>query len=218
VTSEPIQPRARPQRPDVTAAAVLHAACTPGTGPGRLLHAPRGDEPPAPVPLDVVRRRHAATPGAGATGASVSDHENLDWGLVAAFRTLVANRLAARYGGGVARRADERAPRRPTSGRIPMDRVRAGAGGLVAPSTTSSREHTADTVPPASGEAWTPQSACAHGAGDLRCRLPTRPVATASRRRPRREHLHPWLSPSTPRAHRRQPRSRDHRWPTATRS
>ena len=95
MTSEPIQPERDPSDPTSLPPLFSTPPARPGRIRGGFSMRPVGDEPPAPVPLDVVRRRHAATAGAGATGASVSDHENLDWGLVAAFRTLVATRLAA---------------------------------------------------------------------------------------------------------------------------
>ena len=144
MTSEPIQPESDPSDPTSLPPLFSTPPARPGRVRGGFSMRPVGDEPPAPVPLDVVRRRHAATPGAGATGASVSDHENLDWGLVAAFRTLVATRLAAAMGDDWRSRASEPSETA-TSGRVPMDRAAQEQEGWRAIDDLLT-EHTADAV------------------------------------------------------------------------
>ena len=157
MTSEPLIPAQDPSDP--TSLPPLFSS--PPTRPGRV----RGGfsmrngseaEPAAPVPLDAVRRRHAAhQPTPSVTTGQFSDHDDLDWGLVAAFRTLVANRLAAAMGEDWRTRTADQSDAAAGSGRIPMDRAAQEQEGWRAIDDLLS-EHTADAV--ATGaEAWTPR-------------------------------------------------------------
>ena len=158
MTSEPIQPERDPSDPTSLPPLFSTPPARPGRIRGGFSMRPGGDEPPAPVPLDVVRRRHGATAGAGAADASVSYHENLDWGLVAAFRTLVATRLAAAMGEDWRSRASEPSETG-TSGHIPMDRAAQEQEGWRAIDDLLT-EHIADAV--ATGvQAWTPRQRAA---------------------------------------------------------
>jgi pilus assembly protein CpaF len=152
VTSEPMQPERDPSDPtslpplfsrprrarDGSGAA---SPCAPGTSPrprSRWTWFGADTRPPPPV-----------------RPAAVSDHENIDWGLVAAFRTLVATRLAAAMGEDWRDRADSE----PRDGRPRVGSRwtgRAGAGGLAAiedllVSTPPMRS------PPVPVQAWTPR-------------------------------------------------------------
>ena len=118
MTSEPLLPSGASGDP----AALPPLFTSPSPRPGRVrgTFSLRGDEPPAPVPLEQIRRRHAV----GRPSPFVdrlAEQEGIDWGLVAAFRTLVANRLASAMGEGWRDRADSD-PDRVEAGRIPMDR------------------------------------------------------------------------------------------------
>lgn len=152
MTSEPLLPSGASGDP----ASLPPLFTTPSPRPGRVrgTFSLRGDEPPAPVPLEQVRRRHAV----GRPSPSVdrlAEQQGIDWGLVAAFRTLVANRLASAMGEGWRDRADSD-PDRVEAGRIPMDRSAQEQFGWSVIEDLL-RDHTADTVKTGSGEAWTPQ-------------------------------------------------------------
>ena len=152
MTSEPLLPSGASGDP----ASLPPLFTTPSPRPGRVrgTFSLRGDEPPAPVPLEQVRRRHAV----GRPSPSVdrlAEQQGIDWGLVAAFRTLVANRLASAMGEGWRDRADSD-PDRVEARRIPMDRSAQEQFGAAVIEDLL-RDHTADTVKTGSGEAWTPQ-------------------------------------------------------------
>ncbi|WP_404348492.1 Flp pilus assembly complex ATPase component TadA [Phycicoccus jejuensis] len=112
------------------------------------------DQPP--VDLDAVRRRHAPpTPPPVEVVDHLGEQAGVEWGLVAAFRTLVANRLAQALGG------DWHSRSVPTDGepaavaRAAMTRQEQEAFGRTAIHELV-RDHTADAV--ATGaEAWTPR-------------------------------------------------------------
>ncbi len=147
MTSDPMQPAGDP-----TAIPPLLAA--PPSRPGRI----RGGfsmrpEPSAPVvPLDEVRRRHAARPHPSASDR-LGDQDEIDWGLVAAFRTLVANRLAAAMGEDW--RARSTGEGQVEAGRIPMDRAAQQQFGWSVIEDLL-RDHTADAVKSGAEEAWSP--------------------------------------------------------------
>jgi pilus assembly protein CpaF len=158
MTSEPMMPEQDPSNP--TALPPLFSA--PPSRPGRVrggFSMRPGAQPSDPVLLDAVRRRHAATTPVPSTAPrQFTDHEDLDWGLVAAFRTLVANRLAAAMGEDWRTRAAGQADVA-ASARIPMDRAAQEQEGWRAIEDLLS-EHTADAV--ATGaEAWSPRQRAA---------------------------------------------------------
>lgn len=154
MSSEPIIPDRDP-------AALPPLFAAPANRPGRV----RGGfsmRPPAKaaglaVPLEELRRRHTAAhrPTATATGEDpLLEQGEIDWALVAAFRTLVATRLAQVLGGDWrARAAGEPGAAEP--GRILMDRdAQEQFGWGVIEDLLL--EHTADAV--ATGApAWTPR-------------------------------------------------------------
>ena len=156
MTSEPLLPLAGPSDP--TALPPLFA--TPTVRPGRVRggFSLRGVEPTgpsAPVPLEQLRRcHHLANPSVTAPDL-FQEQQSIDWGLVAAFRTLVANRLAAAMGEDWRARADT-ASERIETGPIPLDRAAQEQFGWTVIEDLL-REHTADAVKTGSNEAWTPQ-------------------------------------------------------------
>ncbi len=109
--------------------------------------------PGAPVPLGEVRRRSATQPPAAEPiGDRLREQGEIDWGLVTAFRTLVANRLAQAMGGDWRERSTGDDPST-GSGRTSMDRAAQEQYGQALIDDVLT-EHTADAV--ATGApAWT---------------------------------------------------------------
>ena len=153
MTSEPMLPPGG--RTDPTSLPPLFWA--PPARPGRIRggFSMRGSEPPPPVALDEVRRRHAAERPLPAAGGRLAEQEGIDWGLVAAFRTLVANRLAAAMGQDWRARTGSDSER-VEPGRIPMDRAAQEQFGWTVIEDLL-RDHTADAVKSGAEEAWSPQ-------------------------------------------------------------
>lgn len=129
----------------------------PGRQRGSFSMTPPSDPPP-PVPLDEARRRyHSASqptlPAHPPTGRHQDGTGEVDWVQVAMFRTMVATRLAAAFGGDWAGQAEEQA------GRGGRDRARAGRAEQEAMGRDLIdevlREHSAD-VAAAGEQAWTP--------------------------------------------------------------
>ena len=154
MTSEPILPVGGSSDP--TSLPPLFSAPA-SARPGRVRggFSMRGPQTPAPVPLDEVRRRHAnGSPQAPAAGR-FAEQEGIDWGLVAAFRTMVANRLAAAMGEDWRARTSGDSDR-VEAGRIPMDRAAQEQFGRTVIEDLL-RDHTADAVKTGAEEAWTLQ-------------------------------------------------------------
>ena len=122
MTSEPVLAGPGPDDPAALPALFASAPVRPGRTRSDFSMRPRPDSG-APVPLDAARRRHAAHQQGQAVvvGDRLSDQGDIDWGLVAAFRTLVATRLAQALGGDWRARAKEGDS--PGAGAIPMERT-----------------------------------------------------------------------------------------------
>lgn len=116
---------------------------------------PKG-EPPAPVPLAEVRRRHSVSNPEPVVvdGDRLSDQSEIDWGLVGAFRTLVATRLAAAMGEDWRVRVGEQHNQGVTT-RIPLDRTAQEQFGWTVIEELL-RDHSADAAA-AGAEAWSPR-------------------------------------------------------------
>ena len=127
----------------------------PGRVRGGFTMRPRPPSHPGePVPLDQVRRRHGVTdPAPTPTSAQIlAEQDQIDWGLVTAFRTLVASRLAQSLGRDW--RSDPGADDAPVGTvHAPLDRAGQERYGWEV-ITDLLKDHTADAV--ATGApAWT---------------------------------------------------------------
>ena len=150
------QPKTPPGDPTDPASFPLFASppARPGRVRGGFSMRPRPEAGP-PVPLEEVRRRHAAAhPQAREAGVDrLSDQDGIDWGLVTAFRTMVASRLAQALGGDWRARADGDNPQ--STSRTAMDRSGQEEFGAAVIGDLL-KEHTADAVA-TGGQAWTPR-------------------------------------------------------------
>ena len=91
MSTEPVVPD-RP--PDPTDPAALPLFASPPPRPGRVRGGFSMGPASEPVPLSAARSRRAAEPAPQTAG----QHADVDWGLVAAFRTLVSDRIAQALG------------------------------------------------------------------------------------------------------------------------
>jgi pilus assembly protein CpaF len=153
VTVEPMSTPDDPAGPTSLLPLFAASPVRPGRVRGGFSMRPRTGEG-SPVALDEVRRQHTRT-GPAPSGYSpadrLSDQGEIDWGLVTAFRTMVANRLAQALGGDWRARAGGDSPRSGT--RVAMDRAGQEEFGRTVIDDLLT-EHTADAV--ATGvQAWT---------------------------------------------------------------
>ena len=154
MTSEPVLAGPSPDDPTALPALFTTAPLRPGRTRSDFSMRPRPDSG-APVPLEAARRRHAANHPEQviAVGDRLSDQGDIDWGLVAAFRTLVATRLAQAVGGDWRARSTDGDTT--GAGAVPMDRTAQEQFGWAAIEDLLS-DHTTEAV--ATGvQAWTPR-------------------------------------------------------------
>jgi hypothetical protein len=154
VTSEPVLAGPSPDDPTALPALFTSAPVRSGRTRSDFSMRPRPDSG-APVPLEAARRRHAANHPEQviAVGDRLSDQGDIDWGLVAAFRTLVATRLAQAVGGDWRARSTDGDTT--GAGAVPMDRTAQEQFGWAAIEDLLS-DHTTEAV--ATGvQAWTPR-------------------------------------------------------------
>ena len=155
MTIEPVTPQPSGDASDPAALPLFDApAPRPGRVRGGFSMRPRSD---APVPLQEARHRRAVVNPSGQTGSSRSgeDQGTADWGLVTAFRTLVAGRLAQALGRDWRERAESEDSPDAGISRPTMDRTAQEQYGWSVINDLLN-EHTADAV--ATGaQAWTTQ-------------------------------------------------------------
>lgn len=116
MTSEPLLPSGASGDPASLPPLFTTPFAEAGSGPWHVL-ASGGRAASAGTAVEQVRRRHAV----GRPSPFVdrlAEREGIDWGLVAAFRTLVANRLASAMGGGGGATLADSDPERVEAGRI----------------------------------------------------------------------------------------------------
>ena len=123
MTSEPVLPSPGPADPAGLPPLFASPPVRPGRVRGDFTMRGRSATQAASVPLDEVRRRHRLTSsGTAPVVDHVTDQGEIDWGLVTAFRTLVAGRLAQGLGGDWRARGNEPGQGSGPDG-VPMDRT-----------------------------------------------------------------------------------------------
>lgn len=149
--------------PDAGDPAELPALFTaPPARPGRIRGGFSMRPQPAPaetLSLEQARRRHPAGRGLPRAGEPVTGRDDIDWTLVAAFRTSVAGRLAAAMGQDWRTRA-ARDPNQPALSHSPMGRGEQEEFGREVIEELLG-EHTATTVKTGAAQAWTSQQRAA---------------------------------------------------------